>query len=87
MRSGTYPGVKLMNIIPMAIPRLQSIPMAVSSLILTFLLVNPIRRADTILKGIAAKMGFTPRKYPIPIPPKAAWDIPPLMKTIRLTTT
>ncbi len=87
MRSGTYPGVRFMKMIPMAIPRLQRIPMAVSSLTLTFLLVNPMSRADIILKGIAASMGLTPRKYPSPIPPKAAWDIPPLMKTMRLTTT
>lgn len=59
-RSGAYPGVRLMNIIPIAIPTLQSIPIAVSSLILTLSRMVPIPIAATILNGMAASMGFIP---------------------------
>jgi len=43
--------------------------------------------AEKRAKDIAPQMGFIPKRYPNPIPPNAAWDIPPLMNVILLTTT
>ncbi|OQA22379.1 MAG: hypothetical protein BWY60_00261 [Actinobacteria bacterium ADurb.Bin346] len=62
-------------------------PIAVSSLIFVLRLIIPMDKAEAMLNGRATSIGLTPRKYPSPMPPKAACEIPPLINTIFLITT
>ena len=75
-----------MKMIPIAIPKAQSIPIAESSLIFCLPDRYSTPSADSIPKTAAPMTGLIPAKYPIPIPPNEAWVIPPLRNTILLDT-
>ena len=57
-----------------------------SSRMSAFLVKNWIPSAEKTAKITAPSNGFKPRKKAMPIPPKDAWVIPPLIKTIRFET-
>jgi len=73
--------------IPRAIPIAHKTPMIVSALCLLLKLTAPMMMATPTAKSEAPNDGENPKKNANPIPPKAAWAIPPEIKTIRLTTT
>lgn len=75
-----------MKIMPTAIPNAHRIPIAESSLIFWVTDRYSTPRADRILKTAAPSTGLIPVKYPSPIPPNEAWEIPPLKKTILFDT-
>ena len=60
--------------------------MAESSLIFCFTERYSTPSADNMPKIAAPTTGLNPKKYPIPIPQKEAWVMPPLRNTILLET-
>jgi hypothetical protein len=73
--------------IPNAIPIAHIAPIKVSSRWYAFLDIIPSMELEKTLKIIAVKRGLYPKNNPRPIPPNAACDMPPDMKTNLLTTT
>ena len=71
-RSLEYPRLMLISITPMAMPVAKNTPMAVSSDTLDLELTVPIPIAVTTDDRMPKARGSKPRKYPNPIPPKAA---------------
>lgn len=85
-KSGVKPGAKKLNMIPIAIPKVQNTAMAESSRISLRLLSHSTPKADSTENIAAHSMGDTPAYNPMPIPPKEAWVMPPLMNTNRRVT-
>ena len=85
-RSGVKPGARKLNIIPIAIPKVQNSAIAESSRTSFRLLNHSTPKAENIENIAAEIIGEKPKNSPIPIPPKEAWVMPPLMKTRRLVT-
>ena len=71
---------------PNAIPRAHTLAIAESSRTPSVSLILPIEKAASTAAPAAESKGLIPRYSPNPIPPKEAWVIPPLMKTILRTT-
>ena len=71
-RSGVKPGARKLNIIPIAIPKVQKTAIAESSLTSFLLLSHSMPKADNIENIAADMIGDMPKKRPIPIPPNDA---------------
>ena len=72
--------------IPIAMPNVQNTAMAESSRMSFCLLSHSTPKADSTEKTAADNKGEIPMYSPMPIPPKEAWVIPPLMNTnLRVT--
>lgn len=87
IKFGVYPGVRNTKIIPIAMPSDHNIAIALSSRRPALLLVHSIPNDDKMAKTPAPINGGSPKKYAMPIPPKEACVIPPLMNTLRRATT
>lgn len=85
-RSGINPGVRKQQMMPILIPNVQNIAMAESFLTSLRLPIHCTPNALNMANTMAEKMGLIPANTPIPIPPKQACVIPPLMKTRRRVT-
>ena len=85
-RSGVNPGAKKLKMIPTAIPNVQNTAMAESSRMSLRLLSHSTPKADNTENMAALKIGEIPAYKPIPIPPKEACVIPPLINTSRRVT-
>jgi hypothetical protein len=70
--------VRNINIMPMAIPKDQNMPIRESSRISAFFARNSIPRAESTENTVADKIGFKPKKVTQPYSPKEAWVIPHL---------
>ena len=67
-----YPGARLINRAPTAIPIDQMIPMAESSRILPFSVAHSIPKAESMAKIKAPSVGATPAYRAMPKPPNEA---------------
>ena len=85
-RSGMKPGVRKQQMMPMLIPNVQNIAMAESFLTSLRFPIHCTPKALNMANAMAENMGLIPANTPMPIPPKQAWVIPPLMKTRRRVT-
>ena len=80
------PGVRKQQMMPTLIPNVQNMAMAESLRTSFFLEIHCTPKALSMAKAMAEKMGLSPAYTPIPMPPKEAWVMPPLMKTSRRVT-
>ena len=85
-RSGMNPGVRKQQMMPTLIPRVQNMAMAES--FRTFFLrdIHCTPKALRMAKTMAESIGLIPVNTPMPMPPKEAWVMPPLMNTNRRVT-
>lgn len=83
LSSGTYPGVRNTNRMPMAMPTAQITAIAESCLTFMWLLIQLTVSDDPTANRAAIAMGLAPKKYPRPSPPKQACVMPPAMATMR----
>jgi hypothetical protein len=83
LSSGTYPGVKNTNSTPIAMPTDHTTAIAESSRTRMRFDMQSTPSDDATAKTPAMIIGFTPRKYPNPNPPKQAWVMPPDIATMR----
>lgn len=65
-----YPGVRVINSTPRAIPKAQILAIAESSLIFPYLLILLMPTADITAAILAVIRGLIPRYNPNPRPPK-----------------
>ena len=85
-RSGMNPGVRKQQMMPTLMPRVQNMAMA-ESLRTSFLReIHCTPKALRMANTMAERMGLMPENTPMPMPPKEAWVMPPLMKTRRRVT-
>ena len=85
-RSGMNPGVRKQQMMPTLMPKVQNMAMA-ESLRTSFLCeIHCTPKALRMANTMAERMGLMPENTPMPMPPKEAWVMPPLMKTRRRVT-
>ena len=85
-RSGMKPGVRKQQMMPTLMPKVQNMAMAESRRTSLFLDIHCTPNALSMAKAIAESIGLMPVNTPMPMPPKEAWVMPPLMKTNRRVT-
>ena len=85
-RSGMKPGVRKQQMIPTLIPSVQNMAMAESFLTSVLALTHCTPKALRMANAMADTIGLKPANTPMPMPPKEACVMPPLMNTSRRVT-
>ena len=80
------PGVRKQQMMPTLIPRVQNMAMAESFRTSFLRDIHCTPKALRMAKTMAESIGLIPVNTPMPMPPKEAWVMPPLMNTNRRVT-